>query len=108
LLFLEAEYLSKSFGLLLIELFLLGLDILLLGYLRYTIDIADIASLALPNVFGITDIFFVARGNISFLVFFIARTWSHIKFSCSTNHLTKGEVTLVNRGFFQYNKKKKL
>jgi hypothetical protein len=100
LLFLEAEYLSKSFGFLLAEPFLLGLDTLLLEYLRYTIDVADIVNLALPNTFGITGMLLVARGDASFLVLFTTRTRNYIKFSYSTNHFTKGEVTLVNRGFF--------
>jgi hypothetical protein len=60
LLFLEAEYLSESFGLLLVEPLPLGLDILLLRYLGHTINIANIIGLALPNVFGIISILLVA------------------------------------------------
>jgi hypothetical protein len=60
LLFLEAEYLSESFSFLLIEQLLLGLDILPFRYLGHTIDIANITSLVLPNVFSIIGIFLVA------------------------------------------------
>jgi hypothetical protein len=105
LLFLEAEYLSESFGLFLAELFLLSFNILLLGYLGYTIDIADIIGLALPNAFGIAGILLVARGDTSFFILFITRTRSYIKFSYPTNHFTKSEVILVNRGLFWHNKK---
>jgi hypothetical protein len=107
LLFLEAEYFSESFGFLLAKPLPLGLDTLLLGYLGHTIDITDITGLALLNIFGITSILFLARGNISFLVLFIARTRSYIKFSCSINHFTKSEIILINRRFFWYNKKRK-
>jgi hypothetical protein len=100
LLFLEAEYLSKSFGLFLAELLPLGLDIFLFRYLGYTIDITDIVGLALPNVFGITGIFLVMQGDTSFLVLFIARTRNYIKFSYSTNYPTKSKVILINKKFF--------
>jgi hypothetical protein len=105
LLFLQPEYLSESFGFLLAELLLLGLDILLFRYLGHTIDIANIIGLVLPNIFGITSIFLIAQGNTSFLVLFTARTRSYIKLSCLTNHFIKGEIILVNRGFFWHNKK---
>jgi hypothetical protein len=104
-LFLETEYLSKSFGLFLAEPPPLGLDTLLLGYLGHTINIADIIGLALLNVFGITGILLVTQGDISFLVLFTTGTRSYIKLSYSTNYLTKSEVALVNGRLFWYNKK---
>jgi hypothetical protein len=63
---------------------------------RYSIDLANIISLALIDILGMSSIFYITRGDILSLVFFITNTRSYISFSSFSYRVTKGDkITVV-------------
>jgi hypothetical protein len=78
------RYLGPFFFIL--EYFLFCFKGFLFENFRYSIDLANIISLVLTNILGISNIFYITQGNILSLVFFIIST---------RNYITKGNKTIV-------------
>jgi hypothetical protein len=63
---------------------------------RYSIDLANIISLALTNILGISSIFYITRGDILLFVLFIANTRNYVSFSGFSYYITKGNrITII-------------
>jgi hypothetical protein len=82
-LFLIPKYLSFCFKGFLFENF------------RYSINLANIASLALTNILGISGILYIARSNVLLFVFLITSTRNYVSFSSFNYYVTKGDKTTI-------------
>jgi hypothetical protein len=62
---------------------------------RYSVDLVNIASLALINTLGILGIFYIARDNVLSLAFFITSIRSYVSFSSFGYRVTKRNKTII-------------
>jgi hypothetical protein len=67
----------------------------LLENFRYSVDLADIASLALTNILGVSNILNIARNNILLFILFITNTKGYISFISFGYYITKGNRTTI-------------
>jgi hypothetical protein len=84
-----------GFFLLILEYFPFYFKGFLFENLGHSIDLANIAGLALMNILGISSIFHVTRGNILLFVVFIASTKSYVFFSGFSYRVIKRDGVLV-------------
>jgi hypothetical protein len=98
-LFFEPKDLNKSLGFFLAKSPLLFLKIILLRYFRHTVNFANIISFILTNIFGITQIFLIARSNISFLIPFVTRIRRYTFSTSMFDSFTKNRIILVGKRF---------
>jgi hypothetical protein len=78
----------------------------LLENFRYSVNLADIAGLALTNILGVPCMLNIARSDILSLILFIANTRGYVSFTSFGYRITKGnKTTIVIFGW--HNKKKK-
>jgi hypothetical protein len=62
---------------------------------KYSIDLANIASLVLIDILGISGIFYIARDDILSLVLLITSTRNYVSFSSFSYRVIKGGRTIV-------------
>jgi hypothetical protein len=62
---------------------------------RYSVDLANIISLALTNILGVSYVFDIARNNILLLILFIASTGGYVSFISFSYHVTKRNKTTI-------------
>jgi hypothetical protein len=68
----------------------------LLENFRYSVDLADIISLALTNILGISSIFNIARNNILLFILFIISIKDYVSFISFSYYITKrNRITIV-------------
>jgi hypothetical protein len=71
----------------------------LLENFRYSVDLADIASLVLTNILGVSNILNIARNDILLLIFFIASIRDYVFFISFSYRITKrNRITIVTFG----------
>jgi hypothetical protein len=62
---------------------------------RYSIDLANIISLVLTNILGVSSMFYIIQGDILLIVLFITNTRSYIPFSSFSYYVIKGNRIIV-------------
>jgi hypothetical protein len=62
---------------------------------RYLVDLANIISLALINIFGVLYILNIARSNILSLILFIASIRGYVSFISFSYRITKGDRIII-------------
>jgi hypothetical protein len=74
--------------------------------LGYSINLADIAGLALTNILGISSMFHITRSNALSPVVFTTSTRSYVSFTSFSYRVIKGNRTTIV-AFGWYNRKKR-
>jgi hypothetical protein len=62
---------------------------------RYSVDLANIAGLALINILGAPSILNIARNNILLFIFFIVSTGGYISFTSFGYYVIKRNKTTI-------------
>jgi hypothetical protein len=66
---------------------------------KYSVDLANIISLVLTNIFGVLYILNIARNNILLFILFITSIKSYVSFTSFSYRVTKGDrITIVAFG----------
>jgi hypothetical protein len=67
----------------------------LLENFRYSVDLTNIAGLALTNTLGILYMFSIARSNILLLIFFTTSIRGYVSFTSFSYRVTKRNKTII-------------
>jgi hypothetical protein len=78
-----------------LEYFSLLLEGFLFENFKYSVDLANIAGLALTNILGVPYILDITRSNILLLIFFTASTRGYISFISFGYYITKRNKTTI-------------
>jgi hypothetical protein len=62
---------------------------------KYSIDLADIAGLALTNILGVSSILNIAQNNILLFILFITSIKGYVSFISFSYRVTKGNKTII-------------
>jgi hypothetical protein len=84
-----------GFLLLILEYFSFCFKGFLFENFRYSIDLANIISLVLTNILGVSSILNITRGNILLLILFITSIRCYVSFSSFSYYISEGNKTAV-------------
>jgi hypothetical protein len=62
---------------------------------RYSVNLANVISLALTNILGVSYILDITRSDILLFILFIANTKSYVSFTSFCYYITKGNRTAI-------------